>query len=366
MRSAPFFIQKFCYTVKMSSTALYRKYRPQNFKEVLGQDHIVKVLKSAIDLGHIAHAYIFAGSRGTGKTSVARIFAREVGTSVNDIMEIDAASNTGVDNIRALNDSVNVLPFESKYKIYILDEAHMLSKSAWNALLKTLEEPPTHVIFIMATTEFEKIPETVVSRCQTFTFKKPSQKILKDLALAIAKKEGFVLEPASADLIAILGDGSFRDVQGILQKIISASKDKKISVEEVEMVTGAPKGELVNDYLRAIADQDLALGLKTVASVRASQIDSLLFFKLVLYKFRAILLLRNLPANLGDQSAEVVLRDEFSDTDFAFIKELAGRKDTPIHSNNLLLLLNHYDLLAKAFMPEMVLEIALTKLIVKE
>ena len=161
----------------MSETALYRKYRPQTFKEVLGQDHIVKVLQSSIELDKIAHAYIFSGSRGTGKTSVARIFAKELGTSANDITEIDAASNTGVDDIRALNESVNTIPFESKYKIYILDEAHMLSKSAWNALLKTLEEPPKHVIFILATTEFEKIPETVVSRCQTFSFRKPAQKV---------------------------------------------------------------------------------------------------------------------------------------------------------------------------------------------
>src|ERR1035437_770069 len=133
----------------MTETALYRKYRPTTFKEVLGQDHIVKVLESSIENGNIAHAYLFSGSRGTGKTSVARIFAKEIGTSKNDLYEIDAASNNGVDEIRLLNESVHTLPFDSKYKVYILDEAHMLSKAAFNAFLKTLEEPPAHVIFIL-------------------------------------------------------------------------------------------------------------------------------------------------------------------------------------------------------------------------
>ena len=223
----------------MHETALYRKYRPQKFSEVLGQDQVIKVLKSSIEQGNIAHAYIFSGSRGTGKTSVARIFAREIGTAPADITEIDAASNTSVDNIRELNESINTLPFESKYKVYILDEAHMLSKSAWNALLKTLEEPPTHAIFIMATTESEKIPETVLSRCQTFSFKRPTQKVLKDVVQTIAKKEGFTLDSSAADLIAMLGDGSFRDSQSILQKVLGCHSREggnpggKVGLDEV-------------------------------------------------------------------------------------------------------------------------------------
>jgi len=341
----------------MSETALYRKYRPQKFSEVLGQDHIVKVLKSSIELENIAHAYIFSGSRGTGKTSVARIFAREIGTQPTDITEIDAASNTGVDNIRDLNESVSTLPFESKYKVYILDEAHMLSKGAWNALLKTLEEPPAHVIFIMATTEAEKIPETVVSRCQTFTFKKPTQKVLKDVVLAITKKEGFTLEPASADLIALLGDGSFRDAQSILQKVMGASKDRKISLEEVILVTGAPRTETVNDFIRAIDENNLALGLESISKAGEANIDLLLYFKLVLHKMRAILLLRNLPS-----SAEK-MQEEMTDTDFNFLKNLADKKGSRINSDTLLTLLNHYDLVAKAYLPEMVLELVLTKIL---
>jgi len=341
----------------MSETALYRKYRPQKFKEVLGQDHIVKVLESSIENGNIAHAYIFAGSRGTGKTSIARIFAKEIGTTLNDISEIDAASNTGVDDIRALNESVSTLPFESTYKVYILDEAHMLSKSAWNALLKTIEEPPKHVIFILATTEANKIPETIISRCQTYSFKKPTQKVLKDVVIATAKKEGFSLEPASADLIALLGDGSFRDAQSILQKVISASKDKKISPEEVEMVTGAPKSEIVNDFIRAIDENNLELGLGAISKATEANIDILLYFKLVLHKMRAILLLRNL------KSAEGKLQDEMTDTDFKFLKGLAEKKPSKINSDTLLTLLSYYDMVAKAYIPELPLELVLTKLI---
>lgn len=341
----------------MSETALYRKYRPNKFKEVLGQDHIVKVLESSIENGNIAHAYIFAGSRGTGKTSIARIFAKEIGTTANDITEIDAASNTGVDDIRALNESINTLPFESEYKVYILDEAHMLSKSAWNALLKTIEEPPKHVIFILATTEANKIPETIISRCQTFSFKKPTQKVLKDVVVAICKKEGFSLDASSADLVALLGDGSFRDTQSILQKVMSASKDKKISPEEVGLVTGAPKSELVNDFIRAIDENNLELGLQAISNIKDANIDILLYFKLVLHKMRSILLLRNL------KSSEGKLQDEITDTDFKFLKSLADNKSSKINSDTLLTLLSYYDMVSKAYMPELPLELVLTKLI---
>ncbi len=343
----------------MQETAYYRKYRPQTFKEVLGQDHVVNVLKSSIELGNVFHAYIFSGSRGTGKTSIARIFAKEIGTSTNDITEIDAASNNGVDHIRDLNESVSTLPFESKFKVYILDEAHMLSKPAWNALLKTLEEPPKHVVFILATTEVDKIPETIASRCQCFLFKKPTHKVLCEVAINIAKKEGFTLDSASADLVALLGDGSFRDTQSILQKIIGSSRDKKISVEEVEMVTGAPKGELVNVFLRAIDECNLELGMNAITKASDSNIDMLLYFKLVLHKMRWVLLLRNL------KSSEGKLQEEMTDTDFKFLKELAFKIPSKINSETLLILLSYYDMVAKAYIPELPLELALAKIINK-
>lgn len=203
----------------MAHEALYRAYRPQKFADVAGQDHIVDALSAQVKGGTVAHAYLFSGSRGLGKTSIARIFAREVGATEKDIYEIDAASHTGVDHVRELIDGVYTLPFESPYKVYILDEAHMLSKGAWNALLKTLEEPPAHVIFILATTELGKVPETVLSRCQVYEFKKPTREGVVRLVTRIAKKEGYELEAGVADLVALLCEGSYRDALSVLEKI---------------------------------------------------------------------------------------------------------------------------------------------------
>ena len=340
--------------------ALYRKYRPADFKDVLGQEHIIDVLMGSIKNEAISHAYLFCGTRGTGKTSVARIFAREVGCSANDLYEIDAASNTGVDDIRTLTESVNTLPFDSKYKIYILDEVHMLSKSAFNALLKTLEEPPKHVIFILATTEPEKLPETVVSRCQMFVFKKPTQKILKDLIMKVAKKEGCLIESSSAELISLLADGSYRDAYGILQKILSFSPDKKISVEEIERVTGAPRSGVVNKLITAIQDCDVAGGLGAVKEVSGANVDAKVFFKLLLQKIRYILLLRNAP----DMAKEI--SEDVSEADFAFLKEFAQKNDLRITSAVLLELLSAYDFVGRSYIAELPLELAIIKLCQKD
>jgi len=340
----------------MNEIALYRKYRPQNFKDVLGQENIVKVLEGSIALGNISHSYLFAGSRGTGKTSIARIFAKAIGCSDNDLYEIDAASNRGIDDIRELREAVNTLPFESPYKVYIIDEVHMLTKEAFNALLKTLEEPPKHIVFILATTEIEKLPETIVSRCQVFSFKKPSQKILKELVLNLAKKEGFKIESSSADLIAILGDGSFRDTQGILQKILSFSKDKKISAEEVEQVAGAPRASLVNDFIKSIDDKDLPRGLEAIKSAVSNNIDMPVYLKLVLRKMRAILLLKYA------KNMESSIKEEYSEEDFIFLKELSTKKESNINSKTLFEMLVAYDSVARANIPELPLELALIKI----
>lgn len=344
----------------MSEIALYRKYRPQSFKEVLGQEHIVKVLEGSVTLCNISHAYLFTGSRGTGKTSIARIFAKEIGCSDNDLYEIDAASNRGIDDIRELREAVSTLPFESPYKVYIIDEVHMLTKEAFNALLKTLEEPPKHAVFILATTEMDKLPETIVSRCQVFTFKKPSQKILKELVLNLAKKEGFKLEPSSADLIALLGEGSFRDTQGILQKVLSFSKDKKISIEEVEQVAGAPRASLVNDFIKSVDEKKLSSGLEAIKSAVSNNVDMLVYLKLVLRKMRTILLLKYA------KNMETSLKEEYSEEDFSFLKELSEKKESNINSKTLLELLNAYDLVARANIPELPLELALIKIASKE
>jgi DNA polymerase-3 subunit gamma/tau len=337
----------------MSPIALYRKYRPKNFKELLGQDHIVRVLEGSIKLGNIAHAYLFSGSRGTGKTSLARIFARVIGVTDNDLYEIDAASNRGIDDIRAIREAVNTLPLESPFKVYIVDEAHMLTKEAFNALLKTLEEPPKHVIFILATTEPDRLPETVASRCQQFSFKKPSQKILGELIAAVAKKEGFELERSSADLISILSEGSFRDAHGILQKVIGASADQKISTAEVLAATGAPRGELVNDFIRAVSEKQLNKGLEAVEAAVGANVEIKVYLNLILHKIRAVLLLRYAPEMERD------FTEEFSESDFDFLKKLAADKLGGINSRVLAKLLEAYDGVGRPYLPALSLELAL-------
>ena len=279
------------------NVALYTKYRPHKFSEVLGQEHVTDALRESIKNEKIAHAYVFSGSRGTGKTSVARIFAREIGTTDKDLYEIDAASHTGVENVRELKESINLLPFDSKYKVYIFDEVHMLSKSAFNALLKTLEEPPAYAIFILATTEPHKIPETVLSRCEIYNFKTPNRAILKKMIVDTAKKEGFALESAVAELVAVLGDGSFRDSHTILQKILRISADKKITLEEAEKITGSPKNVLINEILEAMLSGEMERGLSAIKTASDDNLDYKVLYKLLLEKYRNLLLMRVAPTH---------------------------------------------------------------------
>ena len=296
----------------MAHQSLYRAYRPQAFKDIIGQDQVTGPLAEQIAGERIGHAYLFAGSRGLGKTSIARIFARELKTDERDIYELDAASNNGVDEVRALNESVHTLPFNSARKVYILDEAHMLSKPAWNALLKTLEEPPAHVVLILATTELEKVPETVRSRCQVFQFKKPSRSMLATLVLEVAKKEGYKVEPAAADLIALLGDGSYRDALSVLEKALASSSDKKLTREEAEKATGAPRHALVHALVEALAKGEESAALVTIQAVADQGIDMPLYLSLTLEYVRQALLLRHAP-ELRKELEEELGADAFPD-----------------------------------------------------
>jgi len=345
--------------------ALYRKYRPETFADVIGQEHVVKVLGSALKDGKVAHAYLLTGSRGTGKTTIARIIAREIGTSANDIYEMDAASNRGIDDIRELREGVRTLPFESKYKVYIIDEVHMLTKEAFNALLKTLEEPPAHAIFILATTELEKVPETIVSRCQTFVFKKPTETILREVVLATAKKEKIKIDAGAAELVALLGDGSFRDTLGILQKVMSTggkgnpstSLSASITREEVEEVTGAPQASLVNDFIQALSDKNIEAGLEAIRKASAQNIDMKVFLKLILVKLRSVLLLRYAPEMKKD------IEEKLGTGDMDFLREILKQKSDGISSKTLARLLQAYQDLRFAFIPELPLELALADIL---
>jgi DNA polymerase-3 subunit gamma/tau len=345
----------------MHDLALYRKYRPKTFKEVFGQDHLVKVLESSIEANKVSHAYLFVGSRGTGKTTVARIFATNIGVSANDLYEIDAASNRGIEDIKELRDGVRVLPFDSKYKVYIIDEVHMLSKDAWGAFLKILEEPPKHVIFILATTELHKVPETIISRCQVFTFKKATESICKKLLLDVSKKEGFELDAGSVELLAVLADGSFRDALGELQKVLNFSKGKKITRADVEKITGAPKTTLVNDYISAIAENNLEKGILAVRNASELNLDMKLYFKLIIQKFRMAIILRYAP-KLEDQ-----MIGNLSEGDLEFLQSLVKEdKASMLRSPALTILLEAYQSADNAFIAELPLELALVKIINKE
>ncbi len=336
-------------------SVLYRKYRPKTWQDVTGQDPIVSVLSNQIKLGTVAHAYLFAGSRGTGKTSVARIFASELKTNPSDIYEIDAASNNGVDEMRALNEAVHTLPFNSKYKVYILDEAHMLSKSAWNSFLKTLEEPPAHVIFILATTELDKVPETVQSRCQSFVFKRPSREVLREFGISIAKAEERKLAKDAAELVALLGDGSFRDTHGILEKVFSSTKEKDVSRADVERVTGAPNFALVQNILEAIVDQDLEKGMQAIAETRKMNADMKIFSRLILEHLRFLFLIR-LKAGL-DKNIE----EETSEDEFKLLKILGDKPAKHLTATILVKFIEAVDSVSTTTIPELPLEIALAE-----
>ncbi len=235
--------------------ALYRKYRPCKLSEVVGQEQVTKVLDNSLKQGKVSHAYLFIGPRGTGKTSVARIFAHEVNgfkyeleDDYVDIVEIDGASNRGIDNIRELREKAAIAPTSGKYKIYIIDEVHMLTKEAFNALLKTLEEPPAHVIFIMATTDAYKVPVTITSRAQTYTFKLADSNTMLDHLKSIAEKEGIKIDDDALKIIVKRGGGSFRDSLSLLDQISTLS-DKEITKDLVISAMGLPEDEKIAELL---------------------------------------------------------------------------------------------------------------------
>ena len=278
--------------------ALYRKYRPQTFNDIVGQNHIVSVLKNAIDKNQISHAYLFYGSRGTGKTSIAKIFANEVNSNEVyqkenvDIIEIDAASNNGVDEVRDIKEAIKFLPTEGKYKVYIIDEVHMLTTAAFNALLKTLEEPPAHVIFILATTEIHKIPATILSRCQRFEFKNLSQDQLIDRLRYIAKEENLVIEEAAIEKIATLAKGGLRDAISILDQVSNYSEE--ITLNHILEVTSSISEDDILEFYRDLLKRDVAKSLLKYNEFVAQAKDTKLLLNDLINVTRDIVVYKNL------------------------------------------------------------------------
>lgn len=268
--------------------ALYRKYRPTTLDEVIGQDKIIQSLQSAIKSNKISHAYLFSGPRGTGKTSVARIFAHAINQfdyqledSYLDIIEIDAASNTGVDNIRELREKAIIAPTKGKFKVYIIDEIHMLSRGAFNALLKLLEEPPAHIVFIMATTEPHKVLDTIRSRSQSFTFHLANQPVMVKYLSKIIQQEKIDCEKNAVELIAKRSGGSFRDALSLLDQIAVSSK--KITQKSIEQALGLPSLEIVNSLIEGYLSDPSGLSTKLQVIFTSDIKPKILLIELIEY-----------------------------------------------------------------------------------
>ena len=302
--------------------ALYRKYRPKTFDEVVGQEHITKTLINQIKMDKISHAYLFTGSRGTGKTSSAKIFARAINCSnpVNgspcgecevcrgladnniDVLEIDAASNNGVDEIRDLREMVKYPPVVGKYKVYIIDEVHMLSSSAFNALLKTLEEPPKHTVFILATTEVHKLPATILSRCLRFDFKLVSLDNLIGLLRKVLDEEKISFDEQSINIIARAGEGSVRDTLSIADRCVSFS-GSELTSQKVISVLGVSEKEILIQITNSILKKQIGSSLVKLDEILSSGISPLVFSSDLISYFRDLLLINA----LGDDSRNIIV-----------------------------------------------------------
>ncbi len=323
----------------MTSQVFYRKWRPQTLAEVVGQEPVTQTLRNALSSGRISHAYLFYGPRGTGKTSTGRILAKAVNCLTNgqgepcntcsicqaitegralDVIEIDAASNTGVDNIRDLRERANYAPNQARYKVYIIDEVHMLSTSASNALLKTLEEPPPHVIFILATTEAHKVLPTILSRCQRFDFRRLSQADVVAKLTRICHQEGIHIKPEALRIIAKSATGSLRDAENLLEQL-TTYYGAEIEPHQVQAILGITGDQRARELVKHIINNDISTGMTTINNVNSDGLDLKQFNREVVEYLRGLLLIKTGSDEAVDLTAE----------DIAELKDLAAKASLP-------------------------------------
>jgi DNA polymerase-3 subunit gamma/tau len=323
----------------MSSVVLYRKYRPSSFSDIVGQAHVVRTLAGALTTGRIAHGYLFTGPRGTGKTTTARILAKAVNCpnrkekefepcnecdscrefsnlSAMDLIEIDAASNRGIDEIRELKEGIKFVPTSSKYKVFIIDEVHMLTKEAFNALLKTLEEPPGHAIFILATTEVEKVPPTILSRVQKFDFRKFTMEEMMLRLKYLAKEEKLKIDDDALRLIAQSAEGGLRDAESLLDQLISF-EGKEFGIEEVEQMLGVVSFRTVSDFMDILLQKNVSAALDFINKTAESGYDLREFAKSCISYLRRLLIIKIDPA------LEPLISKELAQEQLAVIKAQA-------------------------------------------
>lgn len=353
--------------------ALYRKYRSRTFDEVVGQEQVTVTLKNEIASGRIGHAFLFTGSRGTGKTTCSRIIAKAVNCphqkdgnpcgvcdlcrgidegSVLDVVEIDAASNNGVDDIRQLREEAAFTPSQAKYRVYIIDETHMLSTAAFNALLKILEEPPEHVIFILATTEVHKVPATILSRCQRFDFKRIKPEVIKDHLLAVSEQEGIVLEEEAALLIARLADGGMRDALSLLD--VCRSTAAHVSSDVVTQAAGLAMQDCLFDIASAVLEQRLAQVLQLMETMHQASIDFEKMCVQLISHYRGLMMAKAL------KNPEEVVPN--LPQDMARLKEQAGEYSMPQILYCLTVLQDTLSRMNKSSQPRTELEMALIRM----
>ena len=359
----------------MSYTALYRKFRPAEFEDVKGQDHIVTTLKNQIKADRIGHAYLFCGTRGTGKTTIAKIFAKAVncehpvdgspcgecavckaianGSSMN-VIEIDAASNNGVDNIRQIREEVEYRPTEGKYKVYIIDEVHMLSIGAFNALLKTLEEPPSYVIFILATTEAHKIPITILSRCQRYDFRRISIDTIAGRLNELMEKEEVKVEERAIRYIAKMADGSMRDALSLLEQCIAFYLGQDLTYEKVLETLGAVDTEIFSRLLRRIIEKDITGAIAIIDELVIEGRELGQFVTDFTWYMRNLLLLQS-----SDNMEEVL---DISSDNLALLKEEAGMLDGEVLMRYIRIFSELANQLKYATQKRILIEIAVIKL----